>query len=247
MDFRNNTLHLGNSTIKIKVPSSDVSVSSDDAHSISVHALEDMDIPGRSVRLVIATLQKGSCGSTEQISEGLIEPATVLPKRLCVARSLGRVLYEGSILMNVNPTAVKVYKSIQLGQFVPQRNLILMEGNVATVGSGNCREVTTFNLNSTEITDSEKHELRNLLRKFDDLFVSENGALGRTKVVKHRINTSGSPIGQPLRRQPESLKGDMNEEVKKMLSRRSDSTKQQSVVISCSNGEKEKWVMEVLH
>ncbi|KAL5517057.1 hypothetical protein EMCRGX_G002524 [Ephydatia muelleri] len=80
MDFRNNTLHLGNSTIKIL--SSDVSVSSDDAHSISVHALEDTDIPGRSVRLVIATLQKESCGSTEQISEGLIEPATVLPKHL---------------------------------------------------------------------------------------------------------------------------------------------------------------------
>eukprot|EP00731_Ephydatia_muelleri_P006855 Em0003g1103a len=182
MDFRNNTLHLGNSTIKI--PSSDVSVSSNDAHSISVHALEDMDIPGRSVRLVIATLQKGSCGSTEQISEGLIEPATVLPKHLCVARSLGRVLSEGSILvqvMNVSPTAVKVYKGIQLGQFVPQRNLILMESNVATVGPGNRREVTTFNLDSTEITDSEKHELRNLLRKFDDLFVSENGALGRTK------------------------------------------------------------------
>ncbi|KAL5516223.1 hypothetical protein EMCRGX_G001504 [Ephydatia muelleri] len=137
-------------------------------------------------------------------------------------RSLGRVLSEGSILvqvMNVSPTAVKVYKGIQLGQFVPQRNLILMESNVATVGSGNRREVTTFNLDSTEITDSEKHELRNLLRKFDDLFVSENGALGRTKVVKHRINTSGSPIRQPLRRQPESLKGDMNEEVRKMLSR----------------------------
>ncbi|KAL5517946.1 hypothetical protein EMCRGX_G003596 [Ephydatia muelleri] len=188
MDFRNNTLHLGNSTIKI--PSSDVSVSSDDAHSISVHALEDMDIPGRSVRLVIATLQKGSCGSTERISEGLIEPATVLPKHLCVARSLGRVLSEGSILvqvMNVSPTAVKVYKGIQLGQFVPQRNLILMESNVATVGSGNRREVTTFNLDSTEITDSEKHELRNLLRKFDDLFVSENGALGRTKQVRLSI------------------------------------------------------------
>ena len=44
MDFRNNMLHLGNS--KIKIPSSDVSVLSDDAHSISVHALEDMDIPG---------------------------------------------------------------------------------------------------------------------------------------------------------------------------------------------------------
>ena len=152
------------------------------------------------MRLVIATLQKGSCGSNKQISEGLIESATVLPKHLCAARSLGRVLSEGSILvqvMNVSPTAVKVYKGIQLGQFVPQRNLILMESNVATIGSGNRREITTFNLDSTEITDSEKHELRNLLRKFDDLFVSENGALGRTKVVKHRINTYGSSIRQP--------------------------------------------------
>ena len=57
------------------------------------------------------------------------------------------------------------------------------------------------------------------MRKFDDLFVSENGALGRTKVVKHSINTSGGPIRQPMRRQPESLKGDMNEEVGKMLSK----------------------------
>ena len=58
-------------------------------------------------------------------------------------------------------------------------------------------------------------------------------------MVKHRINTSGSPIRQPLRRQPESLKGDMNEEVKKMLSRGVIRPSSKSVVISCSNGEKE--------
>ena len=98
-------------------------------HTASLYMLWKtwISLHGRSVRLVSATLQKGSCGSTEQISEGLIEPATVLPKHLCVAHSLGRILSEGSILvqvMNVSPTAVKVYKGIQLGQFVPQRNLI---------------------------------------------------------------------------------------------------------------------------
>ena len=122
-------------------------------------------------------------------------------------------------MMNVSPTAVKVYKGIQLGQFVPQRNLFLMESNIAAVSSSNHRESNRFNLDSAEITDSDKHELRSLLRKFANLFVSENGALGRTKVVKYNINTSGHPIRQPMRRQPESLKGDMNEEVKKMLSK----------------------------
>lgn len=221
MDFRNNTLHLGDSTVKIPSNNNSVSVSSE-AHSIFVHALEDTEIPGRSVCLVIATLQEGSCGSTERFAEGLIEPVAVLPKHLCVARSLGRVSSEGSILvqmMNVSPTAVKVYKGIQLGRFVPQRDLTLMESSIAAVSSSDRRESTRFNLDSAEITDSEKHELRSLLRKFDDLFVSGNGALGRTKVVKHSINISGSPIRQPMRRQPESLKGDMNEEVKKMLSK----------------------------
>ena len=85
-------------------------------------------------------------------------------------------------MMNVSPTAVKVYKGIQLGQFVLQRNFFLMESNIAAVCSSNHRESNRFNLDSAEITDSEKHELRSLLRKFDDLFVSENGALvGSTK------------------------------------------------------------------
>ena len=59
MDFRNNMLHLGNS--KIKIPSSYVSVSSDDAHSISVHALEDMDIPAWSLGAF------GQCNFAERI------------------------------------------------------------------------------------------------------------------------------------------------------------------------------------
>ena len=167
MNFRNNSLHLGNNT-SITVPTGQnlgIQVS-DTIHSIPVHALEDMEIPGRSVRLVIATLQEGSYG--EEFAEGLIEPVASLPKHLCVARSLGRVSFRGSILvqmMNVSPAVVNVYKGTQLGQFVPQRNITLMESDIAAVSSSGRRESTKFNLSSAEITDSEKHELRNLLHE----------------------------------------------------------------------------------
>lgn len=61
--------------------------------------------------------------------------------------------------------------------------------------------------------------MRNLLDRCGDLFVSENGELGRTSVVKHNISTSGRPIRQPIHRQPERLKRNVNEEVEKMLSK----------------------------
>ena len=68
MDFRNNMLHLGDSTVKIPSNNNSVSVSSE-AHSISVHVVEDMEFPGHSVRLVMATLQEGSCDSAEWFTE----------------------------------------------------------------------------------------------------------------------------------------------------------------------------------
>ena len=74
-------------------------------------------------------------------------------------------------------------------------------------------------LNSSDLAEVEKQELRNLLKSFGSLFVSEDGSLGRTSAVKHGISTSGNPIRQPIRRQAESLKSAVNTEVEKMLSK----------------------------
>ncbi|KAL5479659.1 hypothetical protein EMCRGX_G023211 [Ephydatia muelleri] len=153
----------------------------------------------------------------------MIEPAVKLPKHLCVARSLGHVSSDGSIMvqvMNVSPCAVKVYRGVQLGVFVPQNDLLLLENsNMAALVFGDSKSAgVKLNLDCSEVSEKEKQKLRNLLDKFGDLFVSENGELGRTSVVKHSISTSGRPIRQPIRRQPESLKRNINE-VEKMLSR----------------------------
>ena len=50
------------------------------------------------------------------------------------------------------------------------------------------------------VSEKEKQRLRNLQDRFDDLFVSESGELGRTSVVKHSISTSGCPIRQRIHR-----------------------------------------------
>ena len=131
---------------------------------------------------------------------------------------------DGSIMvqvMNVSPCAVKVYRGVQLGAFVPQNDLLLLENsNVTASVSGDTKSGgVKMNLDCSEVSEKEKQKLRNLLDKFGDLFVSENGELGRTGVVKHSISTSGCPIRQPICRQPESLKRNVNEEVEKMLSK----------------------------
>ena len=184
--------------------------------------MEDTEIPGRSVRVVVATLKEEFCTQAEL--DGMIEPAVKLPKHLCVARSLGHVSSGGSIMvqvMNVSPSAVKVYGGVQLGEFVAQNDLLLLENSnvAASVSSDNKSAGVKLNLDHLEVSEKEKQKLRNLLDRFGDLFVSENGELGRTSVVKHSITTSGRPIRQPMRRQPESLKRNVNEEVEKMLSK----------------------------
>ena len=196
--------------------------SSNGKSSITVHASEDTEIPGRSVCVVVATLKEEFCIPAEL--DGMIEPAVKLPKHLGVARSLGHVSSDGSIMvqvMNVSPCAVKVYRGVQLGVFVPQNDLLLLESsNMAALVSGDSKSAgVKLNLDCSEVSEKEKQKLRNLLDMFGDLFVSENGELGRTSVVKHSFSTSGRPIRQPIRRQPESLKRNVNEEVEKMLSK----------------------------
>ena len=155
---------------------------------------------------------------------GLAEPATVrLPKHLCVARSLGKVSSNVLVLiqvMNVSPTAVTVYKgtTCTLAEFVPQRNIALVNDSVSLSVNSNSN-VLEPNVNSSDITEGIKQELRSLLKSLGNIFLSEDGSLGRTSVVKHGINTTENPIRQPIRRQAESLKFAVNTEVEKMLSK----------------------------
>ena len=75
-----------------------------------------------------------------------------------------------------------------------------------------------IDLTGTSLTPSQQEQLQSLLSSFHNVFAKAEAPLGRTGIVKHGIQTSGSPIRQPLRCLPQALKPIVNSEVQKMLS-----------------------------
>ena len=165
MDFRTNTLHLGNESVMVPTQEE---TSSNGNSSITAHASEDTEIPGRSVRVVVATLKEEFCIPAEL--DGMIEPAVKLPKHLGVARSLGHVSSDGSIMvqvMNVSPCAVEVYRGVQLGVFVPQNDQLLLENsNMAALVSGDSKSARVkLNLDCSEVSEKEKQKIEKSSRQ----------------------------------------------------------------------------------
>ena len=66
-----------------------------------------------------------------------------------------------------------------------------------------CHLGDLFKRSTTDLTNEESKQLHDLLLRFADVFSEGPHDLGRTELVKHRINTEGStPIRQPPRRLP---------------------------------------------
>ena len=64
-----------------------------------------------------------------------------------------------------------------LAEFVPHRNIALVNDSVSLSVNSNSN-VLEPDLNSSNLTEVEKQELRSLLKSFGSLFVSEDGSLG---------------------------------------------------------------------
>ncbi len=63
----------------------------------------------------------------------------------------------------------------------------------------------------------EKDKFYNLLKKYEDCFMTEGKSLGQTSLVKHHIHTGNSaPIKQRPRREPLGMKDVVKEEIDKM-------------------------------
>eukprot|EP00731_Ephydatia_muelleri_P005835 Em0003g83a len=158
--------------------------------------------------------------------EGLVEGGESVgnPNYILVARSLSRVNDQGEVsiqVMNVGPMEVTLHKGTTIANFVPRRNVFLLEDVEGHAQRGGASEklrkgsLLKVDLQGSELTTKEMKELRGLLEEYSELF--SDGELGRTSKVKHGISTSGPPIRQPIRRQPVALRKTVQEEVHKML------------------------------
>ena len=73
-------------------------------------------------------------------------------------------------------------------------------------------------MSGDELSEEELVELRRLLVRFQNTFSRNDGDLGRTNVIQHRINTgAATPIRQARRRLPIGKREMEQAEVRKML------------------------------
>lgn len=73
---------------------------------------------------------------------------------------------------------------------------------------------------SVHLTEEQKTILENKLLQYRDVFSDENGSIGRTNVVRHKINTGDSPpIRQKVRRIPMHLQKEVDSVMEDMLNK----------------------------
>ena len=182
---------------------------------------ESVVVPARSVVQIVAHVKVTSG------QEGVIEPLTNIqtgiPRHLLVARTLTKVGTEQDVVvqvLNLSPTSTTMHRGMKIGTFVPVQDVHSV-GVVSEMAQSSTPESAPvgvdIDLTGTSLTPSQQEQLQNLLSSFH-VFAKAEAPLGRTGIVKHGIQTSGSPIRQPLRRLPQALKPVVNSEVQKMLS-----------------------------
>ena len=70
------------------------------------------------------------------------------------------------------------------------------------------------------MTKEQREEIAKLLRKYSTIFSKSDADLGRTGIIRHKINTQDvHPIKQPLRRAPVHLKEEIDKQIDEMLER----------------------------
>ena len=223
LDCCNHTLSIGTSSrssIPISFSQRPTSSQSPDALNCILRAFTDIEIPGRTIQIVMGKVDATHING----SMVLIEPISPLPDHLHVACSLG-LIENGQVaiqVMNVSPSPVRVFKGMRLGVVTPEHNILLVSQQESPTEDPPCHADSAvaplFNTIATPaLSSAERSQLVDLLTEFHDIFAPPTGPQGCTSAVKHAIPTTGPPIRQPMRRMPEALKGSINCEVNRML------------------------------
>jgi hypothetical protein len=183
---------------------------------------EDTMIPGScEMHLQVSFSQQKHCS-------GVLEPASRLMEQhgLLIARSVCSLETGYSIIrvLNPSPAPVPVYSNQRVGTIQP-----LDEPSTCAVQlTENCHEgspraeeaVQQMMARVDDLSTSERESLRSLLCKFSGIISQGDGDLGRTDIVKHRIDTgNAAPIRQPARRLPIHQRSESQRLVQEMLSR----------------------------
>ena len=185
-----------------------------------VVAKEDEIIPARSERIITGRVVNMTKATNNLYK---VEPDNALRKddRGLVARAL----VQGS-----------EYVSLQLMNVTDEPQIIRKSTNIATLNPAcevkrHCirpakQENVPEHLKDlyeravVGMTKVQKAEIAKLLKKYSNSFSKSDDDLGRTGIVRHKINTENShPIKQPLQRTPVHLHSEMDKQIDDKLQR----------------------------
>ena len=159
----------------------------------------------------------------------LIEPSAKLIDRchVCCASQLVSFSEQHTFPFRIlNPTQkpVTTYRCTTVGTFTPSAASMSVIATSDTPAQSpppvGDEETVSLDFTSTNLDEHQLSELKSLIAEYRDIFALKPEELGRTGLVKHRIDTGDNP---PIRQRPyrvsESRRGIIDEHVTDMLNR----------------------------
>lgn len=226
IDKQANTLTLsGNSPITLHHSSGSSTTVPQSNESLTVHAKATIILPPLSESVIpVYPKMPLPAGST-----GLVEPNTKLAERyhICGATQLVSLSEDNTFPVRVlNPTnkPVTIYRCSTMGMFTPSNGSMsaIMTPDVqsSSTKSSTPSQTVPLDLSDTALTEPQQAQLKSLIAEYRDIFALSPEELGRTGLVRHRIDTGDH---QPIRQRPyrvsETQRGIIEEHVTDMLNR----------------------------
>ncbi|KAG5896016.1 hypothetical protein JTB14_007581 [Gonioctena quinquepunctata] len=179
---------------------------------------EDVSVPERAETILEARLD-GSASSGDVV---MFEPK-LHDEKIGRGIALGKTLLRADKfvpvrVMNVNYFPVTLKKGTILGHCSSVSSVIRsVRGTISQPNNLPTELEKLVATSSKDIKPAQQPKLRDLVKKYQDIFDTGQGKGGRTNVVQHKIDTGGArPIRQSARRLPLAKK----EEADKIVSDR---------------------------
>lgn len=226
IDMQVNTLTLsGNSPITLHHSSGSSTTVPQSNESLTVHAKATFILPPLSESVIpVYPKMPLPAGST-----GLVEPNTKLAERyhICGATQLVSLSEDNTFPVRVlNPTnkPVTIYRCSTMGMFTPSNGsmsaITTPDVQSSSTKSSTPSQTVPLDLSDTTLTEPQQAQLKSLIAEYRDIFALSPEELGRTGLVRHRIDTGDH---QPIRQRPyrvsETQRGIIEEHVTDMLNR----------------------------
>ena len=189
------------------------------AETITLPAGKEVLAPGQLIRRGIHTLY------------GVVEPSNQFITKHGVL--VGKTLVDPTNrivpvrVMNLSKEPKTLYKDTVVGTYQPVDSISKLPSdtlqNTAFVAGDDVfpeHLVGLFERSTTFLDETQKLKLKSFLCEFKDVFAVGDHDLGRTGLVKHKINTGDhAPIKQPPRRLPLHQRMEEEKQVEQMLAR----------------------------